>query len=119
MKKSILLCFLILIFTLSASAAEDGLVNYRALCSACHKLVPPPTIAPPLFGVKNNLLRTHPQREDFVNYIVNFVQRPDASKSVMPHAVQKFKLMPALPYPEEKVRAVAEFIFDTDLTSVQ
>lgn len=118
MKKIILCCLLSLSFSFSA-AAEDGQALYTGLCSGCHKLVPPPTIAPPFFGIKKNLLRTLPERDAFVNFVVDYVNKPDAAKSLMPDAVARFKLMPALPYPEAKVRAVAEFIYDTDLFSVK
>ncbi len=114
MKKIILSCLLSLCFAFSASA-EDGKAAYTTLCSACHKLMPPPTIAPPMFGIKRNVMRVHPQRDDFVNFIVSYVHKPDASKSLMPHAVQRFKVMPTLAYPEAKVKAVAEFLFDNDL----
>jgi hypothetical protein len=114
MKKIIFSCLISLCLSLSA-LAEDGRATYTALCSACHKLMPPPTIAPPMFGIKRNVMRVHSQRDDFVNFIVSYVHKPDAEKSLMPDAVAKFKLMPTLPYPEEKVKAVAEFLFDNDL----
>ncbi len=117
--KKIILCSLISVCFSFPVAAEDGQALYTALCSGCHKLVPPPSIAPPFFGVKRNLLRTLPDREAFVNFVTDYVHKPDAAKSLMPDAVDRFKLMPALPYPEDKVRAVAEFIYDTDLFSVK
>jgi hypothetical protein len=113
--KNIILFFMIFLCFVSSASAEDGKAAYTALCSACHKLMPPPTIAPPMFGVKRNVMRVHPQRDDFVNFIVSYVHKPDAEKSLMPDAVEKFKLMPTLPYPEDRVKAVAEFLFDNDL----
>ncbi len=115
MKKIILSC-LISLYVVLPVLAEDGKASYTTLCSACHKLMPPPTIAPPMFGVKRNVMRVYPQRDDFINYVVSYVKKPDAAKSVMPDAVAKFKLMPTLPYPEAKVKAVAEFLYDTDLS---
>jgi cytochrome c len=117
MKKIIFSCLISVCLSLSVQA-EDGKAAYTALCSACHKLMPPPTIAPPMFGVKRNVMRVYPQRDDFVNHVVTYVHKPDAAKSLMPHAVERFKLMPTLPYPEEKVRAVAEFLFDNDLSQI-
>lgn len=115
MKKIILSCLIAQCLAFSAYA-EDGRANYTALCSACHKLMPPPTIAPPMFGIKRNVMRVYPQREDFINHVVSYVNKPDAAKSLMPDAVARFKLMPVLPYAEEKVRSVAEFLFDNDLS---
>jgi cytochrome c len=117
MKKIIVFCLISLSFAFPA-LAEDGKAVYTALCSACHKLMPPPTIAPPMFGIKRNVMRIHPQRDEFVNFVVSYVHKPDAEKSLMPDAVARFKLMPTLSYPEEKVRAVAEFLFDNDLFQI-
>lgn len=114
MKNIVVASLISLCITLPA-LAEDGREVYTALCSACHQLMPPPTIAPPMFGVKRNIMRVHPQRDDFVNFIVSYVHQPDATKSLMPDAVQKFNLMPTLSYPAEKVRAVAEFLYDNEL----
>jgi cytochrome c len=119
MKKLIYCCVVALGFTFTAHAAEDGLALYKGFCSACHVIMPPPTLAPPLFGIKRNLTRSLQTREAFVSFVTGYVHKPDATKSLMPDAVARFKLMPALPYPEDKVRAIAEFIYDTDLSTVQ
>jgi len=99
----------------SAQASQDGKSLFESLCMSCHVVSGQPTIAPPVFGMKNHVMKAYPSREDFINYIVDWVKQPDASRSLMPGAVRRFGVMPALPYPEEQVRKVAGFLYDTNL----
>ena len=98
----------------SAQASQDGKSLFESLCMSCPVAAGKPTIAPPVFGVKNHVIQAYPQRDDFINYIVQWVERPDASTSLMPGAVRRFGVMPALPYSEEQVRKIAAFLYDTD-----
>jgi mono/diheme cytochrome c family protein len=105
-----LLCFL----TPSAQASQDGKSLFESLCMSCHVVSGKPTVAPPVFGMKNHVMQAYPRREDFINYVIHWVKQPDASRSLMPGAVRRFGVMPALPYPEEQVRKVAGFLYDTN-----
>ena len=99
-----------------AQAVNHGKQLFESLCMSCHTTSGPPTLAPPVFGVKNHVLRAYPQREDFIDYIVQWVKQPNASRALMPGAVRRFGEMPALPYPEDQVRKIAEFLYDSNLT---
>ncbi len=96
-------------------AASEGKQLFESLCMSCHSTSGPPTVAPPVFGMKNHVIKAYPQRQDFINYIVQWVRHPDASRALMPGAVRRFGLMPALPYPEDQVRKIAEFLYDNNL----
>lgn len=96
--------------------AADGFSLYQSMCSACHVASGRPTVAPPLFGVKNHVMGAYPERQEFVEYIVQWVKNPQAERSLMPGAVRRFGVMPTLPYSETDVRAVAGFIYDADLS---
>ncbi len=114
MNKIITAALLLLIMPL-AQASNEGRVLFENLCMRCHQVYGPPTVAPPMAGVKQHVIRVYPRREDFVNRIVQWVQQPDASRALLPGAVRRFGLMPAQPYPADQVRKVAEFIYDSDL----
>jgi mono/diheme cytochrome c family protein len=116
MQKKIVTILLSMFFISPAFASTDGKTLYKTLCSSCHVPEGQPTLAPPLFGMKNHVMGRYPAREDFINYVVNWVKKPDASRSLMPGAVNRFGVMPAFPYEEDQVRAIAAFIYDSDLT---
>lgn len=96
------------------SAASDGAALYQKLCVSCHAMQGKPTVAPPVFAMKNHVTDAHPDREGFVNYIVEWVKAPNADTALMRGAVKKFGLMPVLGYDEAEVRTVAEWLYDTD-----
>ncbi len=114
MQKALLLGLLLFLMP-SVQASEEGKALFESLCMSCHIVSGRPSVAPPVFGMKNHVIQAYPRREDFINYIVQWVNNPDASRTLMPGAVRRFGLMPALPYPEEQVRKVAAFLYDTEL----
>jgi mono/diheme cytochrome c family protein len=71
-------------------------------------------LAPPLRGVKNHYLEDYPEREEFVEALVKWNAGPDSNEAIMIGAVERFGVMPALMYPAEEVRAIAEYIYDND-----
>lgn len=99
--------------------AMPGAKIYQTACMSCH--LPTATkgtakIAPPIFAVKDHVIRVYPKREDFIKRLVNWVKAPNANDVLMPGAVRKFGLMPAMPHLDSKdVTAVAEYLYDTDL----
>lgn len=104
--------------TLAATAHvvdADEADLYAKLCADCHVTQGPPTVAPPIFAVKAHVLQTHPEREAFVDYLVQWVEAPDANRTLMPGAVRRFGVMPRLGYDPADVRMIAEFLFDTPL----
>lgn len=106
----------------TSTANKDTMLGakiYQTACMSCHA----PTaakgkakVAPPIFAVKDHVIRVYPKREDFIKRVVNWVKTPDANDILMPGAVRKFGLMPAMPHLDKKdVTAVAEYLYDTDL----
>ena len=97
-------------------AVRSGKEVYESACMVCHVSKGKPTIAPPIFAVKNHVIKEHPEREDFIQRIVDWVKKPDADNALMRGAIKKFGLMPPMPQIDDKeLQAVAEFLYDTDL----
>ncbi len=107
MKRIILISSAIFLANL-ATAADRGAELMTQLCSSCHGN----GAAPPMFGVRSHVKSAYPEREAFVDYVVDWVRQPDASKSLMPGAIRHFGLMPSLGYGEAEVRQVAEYLYD-------
>ena len=103
-----------------ASATEEeaktGAEVYKESCAVCHVSEGKPTIAPPIFAVKNHVIDAFPVRDDFVEQVKTWVKAPDEKKALMRGAIRKFGLMPPMAHLSDRdVQAVAEYLFDTDM----
>ena len=67
-----------------------------------------------MFAVKSHVKRVYASRDTFVQRIVDWVEDPDEANTMMPGAVNRFGLMPKLPYKNEGVKKIAEYIYNTD-----
>ena len=109
-----LLLLMLAVFPASAQQA-DGRALFEQLCVSCHVVSGQPTLAPPIFAVKNHLMARYPQREAFIQRIVDWVAKPDASQALMPGALRRFGLMPQLPYDPSEVSKVAAYLYDSNM----
>jgi len=85
-----------------------------AVCNACHDAQLDPPRGPPMFGVQRRYKRDHPQRDDFVRQVVAFVKQPGMEKVKMRGAVRHLGLMPAMPLPDDTLRAIAAYVYEED-----
>jgi cytochrome c2 len=79
MKTSILLTG-VLLCTNVTLAEESGKELFNTLCLSCHTINPNKGItkvAPPIFAVIKHVKSAYPQREDFVQQIIDWVEYPD------------------------------------------
>ena len=101
-----------------AKSQHPGAKVYQSACMSCHALVAKEEgIAPPLFGVKDHVIKAYPERAAFIKRVVDWVKAPNPNDVLMPGAVKKFGLMPAqTQLSDTDLQAVAEFIYETDFT---
>jgi len=88
-------------------------------CFICHLAKPDPSksaqmIAPPMVQVQEHYKPTYPEKEEFINAMVSFIQNPSQEKTLMPGAVKKFNLMPKLLYEDSELRLIAETLYEHD-----
>ena len=88
---------------------------YKSSCVACHVSEGRPTIAPPIFAVKNHVIAAYPERDEFIKRVVGWVKSPNADEALMPGAIGKFGLMPALPMNDADLQAVAGYLYDANM----
>mgnify|MGYP001601411240 CR=1 FL=1 len=105
----------LLLTHVAPSTASTGEETFNQLCLSCHVKQGKATIAPPLFGVVNHVKNVYPDREAFIQRVVDWVESPNADQALMPGAVKKFGLMPKLAYPSSQVRKAAEYLYDADI----
>ena len=84
-----------------------------ASCLACHNPELDPPLGAPMFGVQRRYMRAYGNKEEFTNAVVDFVLHPTEEKAMMREAVQELKLMPAFALPEQDVRNIATYIYET------
>jgi len=112
MQKNVVLLILVLIVSNPVLASNAGKKLFNKLCVRCHVAEGMPTEAPPIFAVISHVKGSYPDREGFVNKIVDWVEEPKVSESLMRGAIRRFGLMPKLDFSEEEVRKVAEYLYD-------
>ena len=105
-----------------ASETDDhqlGEKLFGQYCNVCHGMSggmnKEKRIAPPIAGVRMHYMSVHAEKEPFINAITSWLEKPDESKSLMPGAIQHFKLMPPIAVPKEEAKKIAAFIYDGNI----
>ncbi len=110
----------------SEIAQENSIVNTsqhsgKALmesnCYSCHN---PSSevenrIAPPMIAIKKHYISKNTTKEVFIQDILAWTKKPSVEKSKMPGAINRFGVMPYLPYPEKDIKAIADYMFTHDI----
>lgn len=96
--------------------AEDGPKLFKDYCESCHgnKARGSDRVAPPMVAIKNHYLSGHQGEENFVSAMVDWLKKPDHSKTLMPGAVRKFGVMPPLELAPRERQILAKYVYDTD-----
>ena len=64
--------------------------------------------------LKKSYITAFPKREDFVNYMSEWVIHPKEETSIMLEAIEKYELMPELGFDIDTLKIISEYIYDTD-----
>ena len=99
---------------LAANLSPENVYNSR--CKICHDVdkARNEILAPPMINIKKKYSFIYPDKESFINGIVNFTKNPANDKALMFGALKRFELMPQLNYPEKELKLAAEYIYNTD-----
>ena len=99
---------------------EAGEKLYKSNCAACHSMAAGgmdmnKRIAPPMAGVRMHYIEKYPDEASFVQAVLAWVEKQDESKSLMPGAIQKFKIMPPLSVSKEDAAKIAAYIYSGNI----
>ncbi len=98
---------------------KSGEALFNTNCAACHGAAggmdTGKRLAPPVIAIKKHYIGTYSDKDSFVDAIVNWVEQPEESQSMMRGAIKKFKIMPKLNVPAEDVEKIAAYIFQGEL----
>ena len=96
-----------------AGFIEMGANYTKSYCLACHAASGGENnrIAPPMIAVREHYLEAFAEEKDFVDAMIDFLNHPSKENAQMPGAVRKFGLMPKLNLDEDKLFAIATYLF--------
>ncbi len=85
-------------------------------CYICHnpKDSQESMIAPPMIAVKSYYIGENTTKEQFTEDLIKWVNDPE-QESKMPDAIFEFGSMPYIPYPDDAIAQIAEYIYDYDI----
>jgi cytochrome c553 len=85
-------------------------------CLSCHSPTAQPDerLAPPLFALRKHYLEDHPEESAFVSAMLDFLRETNIEKAKMPHAVEKFGLMPQMSFPEDELKNALVYLFENE-----
>ena len=119
MKKMTLLLLPAIVTGLLGAAEMTGETLFETNCAACHlKSRPDDTStmkAPPAMGIMRHVKEQHPQKEEAVQFIVDYIQNPTAQKAACtPQSIERFGLMPSMKgiATTEEFAKIAEYLYD-------
>jgi len=104
---------------ISLFASADAEKIFDAKCAMCHIKTMPTNrtnmIAPALMGVMRHVKMAYTNKEDAVNFMVDYVQNPTKEKAIcMPQKISRFGLMPSQKgnITPKELKEVSEWMFD-------
>ena len=85
-------------------------------CYICHnpKVDQESMIAPPMIAIKKHYIGKNTSKEQFTQDLIKWVNDPEA-ETKMPGAQRRFGKMPYMPYPDEEIVQIAEYLYDYDI----
>ena len=101
----------------SLNAASLGSLLFHGNCTACHKELKAVS-APSVMEFRENYLRAFSKKEDFVEYISQWVEHPNEESSLMQDAIKKYELMPELGFEKSTLKIISEYIYETDFSKL-
>lgn len=86
-------------------------------CYACHDAITTEEnrLAPPMIAIKRRYIFKDTSKEEFIADMQNWVKNPTEKNAKMFGAVRRFGVMQKLPYPEETIEQIAEYMYDYEI----
>ena len=104
---------------LAANDVEQGEKLYKTYCSACHGATGgmdmSKRVAPPIIAVRMHYMGPYPDKAAFVAAVANWVEKQDASKTLMPGAIRRFNIMPPVSVARQDAEKIATYIYQGDI----
>jgi len=104
--------FLILFCSCLLHAATLGETLFHGNCITCHEIATTNS-APAIKEVQAQYKQHFATEERFIEFMVGWLQKPNAKTAIMRTSIAQFGLMPTLGYDEETLREIATFLYNS------
>ncbi|WP_298556432.1 c-type cytochrome [uncultured Algibacter sp.] len=86
-------------------------------CYACHDATTSEDkrLAPPMIAIKRRYIFKDTSKEEFITDMQNWIKNPTEKDAKMYGAVRRFGVMQKLPYPEDVIDQIADYIYDYNI----
>ncbi|NMH86153.1 c-type cytochrome [Flavivirga sp. Y03] len=86
-------------------------------CYLCHDATKTEEerLAPPMIAIKKRYIFEDTSKEVFINDIQKWIKNPNEKDAKMFGAVRRFGVMQKLPYSEEDIEQIADYMFDNEI----
>jgi cytochrome c551/c552 len=92
-----------------------GQLLFEGNCVTCHSENEEKS-APSMMEVKKRYKTAFSNKENFIEYLSEWVSNPSAQHSIMLDAIRKHGLMPQLGYEKEVLKEIAAYIYEHDFS---
>ncbi|ANT64055.1 MULTISPECIES: c-type cytochrome [Prosthecochloris] len=92
---------------------DAGEALYQQSCRACHGMMPPAQIAPPIPALANRYRQVYGSKDKAVAAMASFMAAPSTDKALLGRgAMQRFGLMPPIALEQKDLETVAGWVWD-------
>lgn len=91
----------------------EGFRLLETNCFSCHSTdaTMETRVAPPMMAIKRHYVTEGKDLETFTSELIDFVSDPAPEKTRLPHAVEKFGVMPKMEFDKDQLAAIAAYIY--------
>ncbi len=89
----------------------------KTYCYACHNATTSENerIAPPMIAIKRRYISNNTTKDEFINDLKSWIINPTEQNAKMFGAVKRFGVMQKLPYPDDVIEQIADYVYDNDI----
>ncbi len=86
-------------------------------CYICHDATASEDrrLAPPMIAIKKRYIFKGTTKEEFISTMQEWIKNPNEKDAKMFGAVRRFGVMQKLPYPEQDIKQIADYMFDNKI----
>ncbi len=93
--------------------STSGEAFYKSQCAFCH--TSEELMAPDMKKIKAVYLKKFKTKEAFIKAVITFVKNPNKKNAIYKDGIDNFSDMPKMPFKDEQIKAVAEYIYSAKL----